>query len=328
MDSEESINVEMSKNAQFRAIRPSSFILSFVEDFSRRLNSDWLERIQQLLFLGQKGRPIRLTTNGNGSLRRLMNFWFNESSTQRAVVDEVLKSDQQLATKRCPLMFEWHGKKYWGAAHRLAGIVNMLMDMELKPDEAEHVKGTLRYMIKNRFPSGNYPSSEGSETNRLVNWCHGGTWRCTYTCEGCQGRDGRQVHVIERDLSYSDRIVGEVLQPGEYLKLKELGLQENTRDVEIMQEKVRAFLEAEVHFVSSFYSIAAMDGQTAEHLQQAIFKNLSDQILTIMIKVSYKRCVGIQKPKKISRTVIEYVIGYLHRADPRFRGQDKRFKID
>ncbi|GFP97343.1 probable GTP-binding protein engb [Phtheirospermum japonicum] len=32
MDSEERINVEMSKNAQFRAIRPSSSILSFVED--------------------------------------------------------------------------------------------------------------------------------------------------------------------------------------------------------------------------------------------------------------------------------------------------------
>ncbi|KAK6132712.1 hypothetical protein DH2020_033517 [Rehmannia glutinosa] len=29
-----------------------------------------------------------------------------------------------------------------------------------------------RYMIKNGF-SGNYPSSEGSETDRLVHWCHG-----------------------------------------------------------------------------------------------------------------------------------------------------------
>ncbi|GFP78597.1 lanc-like protein gcr2 [Phtheirospermum japonicum] len=95
------------------------------------------------------------------------------STRTRAVVDEIIKSGQQLATKRCPLMFEWHGKKYWGAAHGLAGIVNLLMDMELKPDEAEHVKGTLRYMIENRFPSGNYPSSEGSETDRLVHWCHG-----------------------------------------------------------------------------------------------------------------------------------------------------------
>ena len=37
-------------------------------------------------------------------------------------------------------------------------------------------------------------------------------------------QDGRQVHVIERDLSEPDRIVGELLQPGGYLKLLELGL--------------------------------------------------------------------------------------------------------
>ena len=92
---------------------------------------------------------------------------------QRAVVDEIIKSGRKLAKGRCPLMYEWHGKKYWGAAHGLAGIMYILMDMELKPDEIEDVKGTLRYMIKNRFPSGNYPSSEGSETDRLVHWCHG-----------------------------------------------------------------------------------------------------------------------------------------------------------
>ncbi|RVW93164.1 LanC-like protein GCR2 [Vitis vinifera] len=54
-----------------------------------------------------------------------------------------------------------------------AGIMHVLMHMELKPDEVEDVKDTLRYMIKNRFPSGNYPSSEGSESDRLVHWCHG-----------------------------------------------------------------------------------------------------------------------------------------------------------
>ncbi|KAG8650518.1 hypothetical protein MANES_07G049600v8 [Manihot esculenta] len=39
------------------------------------------------------------------------------------------------------------------------------------------------------------------------------------------GKDGRRVHVIERDLTEPDRIVGELLQPGGYLKLMELGLQ-------------------------------------------------------------------------------------------------------
>lgn len=70
-------------------------------------------------------------------------------------------------------MYEWHGKKYWGAAHGLAGIMHVLMNMELKPDEVEDVKNTLRYMIKNRFPSGNFRSSEGNDSDKLVHWCHG-----------------------------------------------------------------------------------------------------------------------------------------------------------
>ncbi|KAM5569778.1 squalene monooxygenase SE1-like [Rosa sericea] len=39
-------------------------------------------------------------------------------------------------------------------------------------------------------------------------------------------KEGRRIHVIERDLSEPDRIVGELLQPGGYLKLIELGLED------------------------------------------------------------------------------------------------------
>ena len=39
------------------------------------------------------------------------------------------------------------------------------------------------------------------------------------------GVEGRRVLCVERDLSTPDRIVGELLQPGGYLKLKELGLE-------------------------------------------------------------------------------------------------------
>lgn len=38
-------------------------------------------------------------------------------------------------------------------------------------------------------------------------------------------RDGRRVIVVERDLKEPDRIVGELLQPGGYRALKELGLE-------------------------------------------------------------------------------------------------------
>uniref|UniRef100_A0A3N7EJ53 SKP1 component dimerisation domain-containing protein n=2 Tax=Populus trichocarpa TaxID=3694 RepID=A0A3N7EJ53_POPTR len=41
-----------------------------VEDFARILNSDWPERMQELLSLGQERRPAQLSINGNGNLKR------------------------------------------------------------------------------------------------------------------------------------------------------------------------------------------------------------------------------------------------------------------
>lgn len=58
---------------------------------------------------------------------------------------------------------------------------------------------------------------------------------------------------------------------------------QRTREtLRIMQEEVQGFSDAEVHFLSSFYSVAAMDGQTAEHLQQSICEYSRDEILTVM----------------------------------------------
>lgn len=92
-----------------------------------------------------------------------------------AIVKEIIRNGRKLGKRgECPLMFEWCGERYWGAAHGLAGIMHVLMEFELTSDELEDVKGTLKYMIKNRFPSGNYPSSEeDKKQDALVHWCHG-----------------------------------------------------------------------------------------------------------------------------------------------------------
>ncbi|KAJ4977244.1 hypothetical protein NE237_002350 [Protea cynaroides] len=90
------------------------------------------------------------------------------------VVNEIIKNGRKVFDKGgSPLMYEWDGQKFWGAAHGLAGIMHVLMHMQLQPDEVVDVKGTLHYMVKNRYPSGNYPSSEDSESDGLVHWCHG-----------------------------------------------------------------------------------------------------------------------------------------------------------
>lgn len=41
-----------------------------VEDFARRLNSDWPERMQEILSLGQERRAVPKSMNGNGSTQR------------------------------------------------------------------------------------------------------------------------------------------------------------------------------------------------------------------------------------------------------------------
>lgn len=38
-------------------------------------------------------------------------------------------SAEQKKTDRCPLLYEWHKKQYIGAAHGLAGIFYMLMQV-------------------------------------------------------------------------------------------------------------------------------------------------------------------------------------------------------
>ncbi|KAL6993176.1 LanC-like protein gcl1 [Sarracenia purpurea var. burkii] len=95
-----------------------------------------------------------------------------------AVVEAVIAGGRAGASHNtaCPLMYRWHGTRYWGAAHGLAGILHVLLHFPLSEEDADDVKGALRYMVSNRFPhSGNYPSSEGNQRDNLVEWSHGAT---------------------------------------------------------------------------------------------------------------------------------------------------------
>lgn len=90
----------------------------------------------------------------------------------------------------CPLMWQWHGSRYLGAAHGVTGIVSTLLLCEWRfaPEAADGerlrrlVVQELDYCLSLRLPSGNFPSSipepdEGgqvrSPSDRLVQWCHG-----------------------------------------------------------------------------------------------------------------------------------------------------------
>ncbi|KAF2292971.1 hypothetical protein GH714_034413 [Hevea brasiliensis] len=105
------------------------------------------------------------------------------------VVDAVLAGGRAGASDNpaCPLMYRWQGTRYWGAANGLAGILQVLLHFPLSKEDAEDVKGTLRYMMNNRFlHSGNYPSSEGNPRDKLVQWSHGATGMVITLCKASQ----------------------------------------------------------------------------------------------------------------------------------------------
>ncbi|KAF2360258.1 Lanthionine synthetase C-like [Trinorchestia longiramus] len=101
--------------------------------------------------------------------------------TVEAVVRAMLRSGQELATRQgrkdTPLMYEWHDKKYLGAAHGLVGILVLLMQAkEHLPSNAleELIRPSVDFLQARLYPSGNLPSSEGSSSgDKLVHWCHG-----------------------------------------------------------------------------------------------------------------------------------------------------------
>lgn len=74
-------------------------------------------------------------------------------------------------------MYTWHGKHYLGAAHGLAGILTLLLQVPLpalRPRLSSLVQPAVDYLLGLQLPSGNLPSSlESSHGDRLVHWCHG-----------------------------------------------------------------------------------------------------------------------------------------------------------
>ncbi|KAE8010406.1 hypothetical protein FH972_006777 [Carpinus fangiana] len=81
---------------------------------------------------------------------------------------------------------------------------------------------------KESFPDGECRPVNGSGTDVIIVGAGVAGSALAYTL----GKDGRRVHVIERDLTEPDRIVGELLQPGGYLKLIELGLEDCLEEID------------------------------------------------------------------------------------------------
>ncbi|XP_015905852.1 glutathione S-transferase LANCL1 isoform X2 [Parasteatoda tepidariorum] len=99
----------------------------------------------------------------------------------KEVIKTIFESGQRLAKKfsntdKAPLFYEWHGSPYVGAAHGFAGILYMLLQAKeyLTSEQiTDLVKPSIDWILSLQYPSGNFPSSLGSKTDKLIHWCHG-----------------------------------------------------------------------------------------------------------------------------------------------------------
>ncbi|XP_076175627.1 lanC-like protein 2 isoform X2 [Ptiloglossa arizonensis] len=102
-----------------------------------------------------------------------------EDELIKQVVTLIIKCGNMYSTSKkyeTPLMYAWHETEYIGAAHGLAGILYLLLQARQYLTEAqlkEDIQPALQFLQNLRYPSGNFPSSSISHTDKLVHWCHG-----------------------------------------------------------------------------------------------------------------------------------------------------------
>ncbi|KAI8477471.1 MAG: Lanthionine synthetase C-like protein [Monoraphidium minutum] len=127
----------------------------------------------------------------------------------KGVVSHLLAEGQQgaaaLGAGEWGLMYSWHGKHYLGAAHGLAGIVYVLLHCLPAVRDADGagmraLRAACDALAGALLPSGNLPSSLGSQEDRLVQWCHGapGLIPTLLKAESALGGGGRYLGAARR----------------------------------------------------------------------------------------------------------------------------------
>jgi hypothetical protein len=102
-------------------------------------------------------------------------FAQNFAEISASLVEEIVTAGRR--ENKGHLQWEWHGKKYLGAAHGSAGILYILLASDLAKQHLPEIKYTIDFIVDHhRFLSGNFHvTSDEEDHDRLVHFCHGGT---------------------------------------------------------------------------------------------------------------------------------------------------------
>lgn len=123
-------------------------------------------------------------------------YWLNDVLPEKKITDDDLISICQLIiisgreysklnNSPLPLMYQYHGTEYLGAAHGLCAILHMLLDspwfrtvpISAPAAELRDIKRSIDFFLELQDNEGNFPVAledlRSGRDKRLVHWCHG-----------------------------------------------------------------------------------------------------------------------------------------------------------
>ncbi|VDB83093.1 unnamed protein product [Peniophora sp. CBMAI 1063] len=129
--------------------------------------------------------------NGLESLVELLRP-LTRTPTLKLLVDDLIRRGRAGATRFSAesrltegpgLMWVWHGKRYLGAAHGVAGILDVILHCpeSVLVTHSGVICNTVEHLLFLQDASGNWPSSASTmpvtipKSSDLVQWCHGST---------------------------------------------------------------------------------------------------------------------------------------------------------
>ncbi|MFH4980327.1 hypothetical protein AB6A40_007036 [Gnathostoma spinigerum] len=147
---EELVRTQIRHNKGISSRKDSQFILgmlgvyvmkSFCDKKRGTFDSKTLQHIietthKSLVSGYQREGDDEMLTGRAGILAAALNLKFISSDESipedllKQVIDKILESGREYSLRNgspCPLMYQWHGKEYLGAAHGLMGILQMLL---------------------------------------------------------------------------------------------------------------------------------------------------------------------------------------------------------
>ena len=158
--------VKKSTNQDF--IEDAKKLLSGVASFQ---NPEYLDDGADEMLVGRCGFLL-----GTIWLNKHLESNVLSSSELQTLASIIIQSGRDYSNRyklKIPLMFQYHGREYIGAAHGISAILQSLLMVTLNSKDRTDVQTTIDAVLDLQEESGNFPSKFNKSESHLVHWCHG-----------------------------------------------------------------------------------------------------------------------------------------------------------